>query len=67
MKRHEWLISPSPYGDAVRIVAACPACGLVRMCQAPGLGEETHIDLRGECPGEPQEPEAPRKPSGGRF
>jgi hypothetical protein len=67
MKRHEWLISPSSYGDSIRIVAACSSCGLVRVWQAPTLGEETHIDLRGECPGEPQEPDAPRKLSGGRF
>jgi hypothetical protein len=67
MKLHEWLITSSPYGDSVRIVAACPKCGLVRICAAPAVGDETHIDLRGECPGEPQEPEAPRKLAGGRF
>ena len=40
-----------------RVVAVCGRCGLIRTGRVAGsMSKEGRIDLRGDCPGEPQEP-----------
>jgi hypothetical protein len=59
MKAHEWqLLTIGDTKDA-RVVAVCGVCGLIRSSAVPASMGERHVDLRGECPGESQEAEAP--------
>ena len=59
MKAHTWHLLTIGEKDA-RVVAVCDVCGLIRSSAVPGAMEERHVDLRGECPGKPQEAEAPQ-------
>lgn len=60
MKAHNWqLLTVGDTKDA-RVVAVCDVCGLIRSSAVPGPMEDRHVDLRGECPGEPQQAEAPQ-------
>jgi hypothetical protein len=60
MKAHTWqLLTIGDTKDA-RVVAVCDTCGLIRSSAVPGPLEERHVDLRGDCPGQPQEAEAPQ-------
>ena len=61
---HHWQLSShaaNAFADhtagssGIAISAVCAVCGLARVQVIPSLGEQ-HIDLRGECPGYPQEP-----------
>ncbi len=54
---HEWQFLTAADGGAGVLVAVCPLCGLVRVAPLPATNEEQHMDLRGNCPGVPQEPE----------
>jgi hypothetical protein len=57
---HEWtfmlgIASVGAVGE--RVVAVCRRCGLIRTSRVAGtINKEGRIDLRGDCPGEPQEP-----------
>lgn len=51
---HEWHFGNSAKGENVYITAVCSKCGLIR--RAAGV-DGKRIDLRGDCLGEPQEPE----------
>ena len=57
---HEWtfMLGTSTVGAVgERVVAVCGRCGLIRTGRVPGsMSKEGRIDLRGDCPGEPQEP-----------
>ena len=57
---HEWtfLLGVSTIGAVgERVVAVCRRCGLIRTGRiASSTSRESRVDLRGECPGEPQEP-----------
>ena len=54
---HSWIISAASRNDGVPwVVAVCTTCGVIRMQNAPGPQHERHVDLRGACPGQPQEP-----------
>ncbi len=41
--------------SGIAISAVCTKCGLARVQVIASLGQQ-HIDLRGECPGIPQDP-----------
>lgn len=59
MRAHAWqLLTIGDTKDA-RVVAVCSVCGLIRSSAVPGSMEERHVDLRGECPGEPLAAEPP--------
>lgn len=68
-QQHQWQLgshSADHFGDhsagssGVAISAVCALCGLARVQVIATLGDQ-HIDLRGVCPGAPQEPgEHPR-------
>jgi len=60
MPRDDWKFLAGVRDDTSLLLAVCKVCGLMR--RRSGANDQ-HIDLRGECPGEPQEPEA-RKPPG---
>jgi hypothetical protein len=57
---HEWtfMLGTSTIGAVgERVVAVCRRCGLIRTGRVAGsMSKEGRIDLRGDCPGEPQEP-----------
>ena len=57
---HEWtfLLGVSTIGAVgERVVVVCGRCGLIRTGRvASSTSRESRVDLRGECPGEPQEP-----------
>ena len=53
--RHEWSFVAS--GET--IVAVCSRCGVMRRQGTPTTDSQRHIDLRGTCPGVPQEPRGP--------
>lgn len=60
MKAHIWqLLTIGDTKDA-RVVGVCTICGLIRSSAVPGPLEERHVDLRGDCPGQAQEAEAPQ-------
>ena len=61
---HQWQLGShaadrfadhSAGSSGIAISAVCPSCGLVRVQVVASMGEQ-HIDLRGECPGTPQDP-----------
>jgi hypothetical protein len=61
---HQWQLGShaadrfadhSAGSSGIAISAVCASCGLVRVQVVASVGEQ-HIDLRGECPGTPQEP-----------
>ena len=61
---HQWQLGShaadrfadhSAGSTGIAISAVCTLCGLARVQVVASLGEQ-HIDLRGECPGIPQEP-----------
>jgi hypothetical protein len=61
---HQWQLGShaadrfadhSAGSSGIAISAVCTLCGLVRVQVVASLGEQ-HIDLRGECPGIPQDP-----------
>ena len=61
---HQWQLGShaadrfadhSASSSGIAISAVCTLCGLARVQVIASLGEQ-HIDLRGECPGMPQEP-----------
>jgi hypothetical protein len=54
---HDWRLS-SAGGADVWAVAICASCGLMRTCR---VTSDKHLDLRGDCPGQPPEPEKPAK------
>lgn len=54
MKQHDWTLHVGTRGDSLLGVAICRACGIIRRRD---VAQDHHIDLRGECPGEPQESE----------
>lgn len=63
-QQHQWQLGShaadrfadhSAGSSGIAISAVCASCGLVRVQVVPSLGEQ-HIDLRGACPGTPQEP-----------
>jgi hypothetical protein len=54
---HSWTIATASQGESVPwILAICTTCGVIRSQVAPGPQHERHVDLRGTCPGRPQEP-----------
>jgi hypothetical protein len=63
-QQHQWQLGShaadrfadhSAGSSGIAISAVCASCGLVRVQVVASIGEQ-HIDLRGECPGTPQEP-----------
>jgi hypothetical protein len=63
-QQHQWQLGShaadrfadhSAGSSGIAISAVCAACGLVRVQVVASMGEQ-HIDLRGVCPGTPQEP-----------
>jgi hypothetical protein len=61
---HQWQLGShaadrfadhSAGSSGIAISVVCASCGLVRVQVVASMGEQ-HIDLRGECPGTPQEP-----------
>ena len=51
---HTWtLLSVSNIEGTPLVVAVCTVCGRIRRRSA---GHDRHIDLRGRCPGEAQDP-----------
>jgi hypothetical protein len=59
---HQWSFSSVIQGANVLVVAVCGTCGLIRTQSAATPTYERHIDLRGDCPSKPQEPESPPEP-----
>jgi hypothetical protein len=59
MARHEWKFLAGVRNDSLLMVAVCRVCGLMRRRT---VADDRYIDLRGECPGEPQEPETQSPP-----
>jgi len=56
---HEWtfMVGPTVGVPGQRVVAVCGRCGLIRSGRVDvGKSKESRVDLRGDCPGEPQEP-----------
>jgi hypothetical protein len=57
---HEWtfMLGSSTIGAiGERVVAVCRRCGLIRTGRvATATSTESRVDLRGDCPGEPQAP-----------
>ena len=51
----DWFADHSAGSSGIAISAVCASCGLVRVQVVASMGEQ-HIDLRGVCPGTPQEP-----------
>jgi hypothetical protein len=60
MQGHQWQVLTIGDTKDARVVSVCTVCGLIRSSAVPGPMEERHVDLRGECPGEPQAAEAPQ-------
>ena len=67
-QQHQWHLGShvaDKFGDhsagssGIAISAVCALCGLARMQVIATQGDQ-HIDLRGECPGTPQEPGEPQ-------
>jgi hypothetical protein len=57
--KHEWqFLSARGNSDTPLVVAVCSACGLIRRTAA---SDGRRVDLRGDCPGEPQAPDAPKR------
>lgn len=63
-QQHQWQLGShaadrfadhSAGSSGITISAVCASCGLVRVQVVASMGEQ-HIDLRGVCPGTPQEP-----------
>lgn len=63
-QQHQWQLGShaadrfadhSAGSSGIAISAVCASCGLVRVQVVASMGEQ-HIDLRGVCPGTPQEP-----------
>ena len=63
-RQHQWHLGShaadrfadhSAGSSGIAISAVCTSCGLVRVQVVASMGEQ-HIDLRGECPGTPQDP-----------
>ena len=68
-QHHQWQLGSHPadrFADhsagssGVAISAVCALCGLARVQVIATLGDQ-HIDLRGDCPGTPQEPGEPQQ------
>ena len=53
MAQHEWKFLSGVRNDSLLVLAVCKVCGLMR--RTVGVPDR-HVDLRGECPGEPQDP-----------
>ena len=62
---HQWQLGShaadrfadhSAGSSGIAISAVCTLCGLARVQVIASLGEQ-HIDLRGQCPGLPQDPD----------
>lgn len=57
---HEWeFLGMLGRNETPIIVGVCEVCGLTRRAV---VRDGRHMDLRGECPGEPQDPGAPTPP-----
>ena len=57
---HKWsLYTVSNTDGTPLVVAVCTACGRIRRRSA---GHDRHIDLRGRCPSEYQDPEDDPRP-----
>lgn len=63
-QQHQWQLGShaadrfadhSAGSSGVAISAVCAVCGLARVQVIASLGDQ-HIDLRGQCPGSPQDP-----------
>jgi hypothetical protein len=55
-QEHQWQLgSHRTDANGVAVSAVCISCGLARV-QVISTEKEEHIDLRGVCPGTPQEP-----------
>ena len=55
-QQHQWQLgSHATDGSGVAISAVCASCGLARV-QAISAENDQFIDLRGVCPGTPQDP-----------
>jgi hypothetical protein len=57
---HKWIFTSSSEGNTTNIyvVAVCEKCGVIRSGLVPSVRNERYIDLRGVCPGAPQEPQS---------
>jgi hypothetical protein len=55
---HSWRFLTAPSGDSAVLAIVCDQCGLERTNLLPTRSQERHIDIGGDCPGEPQEQEA---------
>lgn len=57
---HKWnLLAVSNTDGTPLVVAVCTACGRIRRRSA---GHDRHIDLRGRCPAEYQDPDDDPRP-----
>ena len=55
-QQHHWQLGSHSAGSSgVAISAVCALCGLARV-QVITTQNDQYIDLRGDCPGRPQEP-----------
>jgi hypothetical protein len=53
--KHDWTFNAAGVGNDPFVVIACRVCGLIR-AEQPGRGDDDrHVDLTGDCPGEPQQ------------
>jgi hypothetical protein len=53
--QHEWQFFAIAVDSTPRVVVACTKCGLTRSAIVPtGANLDRHVDLTGQCPGEPQ-------------
>jgi len=60
-QQHQWQLgSHATDGSGVAISAVCASCGLARV-QVISTQNDQHIDLRGDCPGTPQDPGGPEQ------
>lgn len=58
-QRHVWTFLLTTRSDVALLVAICGRCGLMRRAS---VREGLHFPLGGDCPGTPQEAEAPPAP-----
>ena len=58
-QQHQWQLGSHSGGTSgVAISAVCTSCGMARV-QVVSTDSDQHVDLRGHCPGTPQEPGEP--------
>jgi hypothetical protein len=52
--KHEWVFAATDQGRGSFVIGVCAVCGVIHTTWVPAEQREGKLDLRGECPGEPQ-------------